>query len=654
MKTPIKLIISLAILTLTYSNSYCQYNNNFEEDIFSHYEEKSADVFDLLNAVNYNEELYNKGKILIDEHIRELKSKNLQIKPLKKQIQTIYKTTHSKFFKKYETKALFNNIFENGSYNCVTATALYGIIFNAFDINYSIRETPTHVYIIADTLGLQTLIESTLPGSGVMTFNEKYKKDLVEYLNENKIISDLEFESTTTEELFKKYYSKDKTINIFELAALQYYNMGIFLMEEDKFSGAATYLKKAEIIYPSTAISYNRYAAIQNALANDYNKKSYDGNLFGQFINSDIKDSSLIRTVTDYFNNISLELCINSPDINRYDTFYGNILSQCAIEKIPAEIQLKHHYFKAYNYGITGNYPASLSQIKKAYILDEDNLMVKELARETGINHLFLETRFKNQIDSFEYYFAELPFLLSNSLFQQQYVYYYMKVISDCFLYDNPDEGIIYYDRFLKAFDNYNIENYSDEHIGICFTVVSAYYLENENYTKALQIIDKGFELAPESLRLKQIKAEIENVRQRAKNKQKNSSSNYDIPVVYMDQNFVTPDELNKNVNEYFPGKWKAVSIIIEDMEQDLTTKESFEFDAKKNKDCTYSTNGIKEIGKWAYRKNSKCIYFVPDSDKDKYKVFKVKEMSADKIIILPYKDQKKPSPYSYILKPIK
>lgn len=647
---PILILVSIFVGCIP---TYSQYSTKFEAETFRLCEADSASFYDLLNALNYNQELYAKGKIQIDRHIKNLKSKKIHLKPLKKQIKTIYKTTHSKFFKKYDEKAFFNNIFENGNYNCVTASALYALLFDEFNINYSIRETPTHIYIIADTLGLQTLIESTLPGTGVMNFNGKFKKDFIEYLNKNKIISDKEFRNSTTDELFRKHYSKDKNIGLKELAAIQYCNKGVFLMQEEKFSGAALYFKKALEIYPSNSIVYNHYAAVQNALAKDYNKKEYDGKLYGQIVKSSLVDSSLISLMTDYFNNISLELCVNSPDIERFNKFYMDILSQCSVEDVPVGILNKYHYCKAYNYGISGNYRFALSEIKKAYLLNQDNLLVKELAKELAVKHMFIERRYKNQIDSLEYYFEELPFLIENQLFQQRYVYYYMKVISDCYKFNEPEEGNRYYNKFFQALEKYSINNYSEDHIILGFGTMIYYCIMGKDFTKAMQVVEKGLELAPESLKLKYVKLEIERAKQRVEQMAKNSNRLKSYinrqETIYVNLN----EDLKNKVYKHFPGKWKAVSIIIEDMEQELTKKESFEFVAKKNKNCTYTQNGKTENGKWAYRTKSKCIYFVPNYDKDKYKVFKVKEISGDKIVILPYKDQKRASPYKYVLKPI-
>lgn len=656
MKPYITLIMTFCFYFLPGKLVHSQHQTSFEKEAFERYSKDSIDAYDLLNAINFNQALYERGKKRIDEHINKLRAKKIQKKSLKKQIQTIYKITHAQFFRKYEMEAYFNNIFENGTYNCVTASALYALIFDAFDINYSIKETPSHVYLIADTSGQQTLIESTLPGSGVVTYNDKFKREFVEYLNTQKIISDDEFKTSTTQQLFKRYYTKDKSINLYQLAAIQYYNKGVFLMLDQKYSGAIIPLKKAASIYPSTNVNYNYYTSLKNALVIDYKEKTYDGQLFGQLIESSKKDSSMVELISGYFHNISLELCIQAPDINRYKTFYKDIQSETLLEDIPASIRYKYHYYLAYHNKVSDNLPIALSEIRKAYNVDRNNLLAQDLAKNIIGRNLAAEKSNKKRLDSLEKYFTEFPFLTKSKGFQHDYVLYYMKIISEGYMYEAPKEGEEYYVRFLRAMDRYNIQHFDEEHIVIGLGVMAGYYSEEKNnYTKALSIIDKAIQLVPESLKLKQIKKEIKQDQlAKARYKKYSAKSSSEIEIVYPSEREIRNKNLNDKVNEHFPGKWKATSIVIEDMEQKLNAKEVFQFIAKKNKDCTYIHNGKTEKGKWAYRIKSKCIYFVPDHDKDQYKVFRVKEVSENKLVIRPYKDQKTPSPYKYILKPIK
>ena len=258
-------LLVLSILLLVHHFAFAQFSNDFEKNAFAAVEANSPSSYDLLHAVNYNKALYDKGQQEIDAHIAALKAKKIDKKPLKKQIQTIYKSTHSRFLKKYEEEAYFNQIFENGNYNCVSASALYAIVFDQFEINYAIKETPTHVYLIADTNGLQTMIETTTPGTGVVPFNDAYKKESVDYMYANKMISEEEYSNTSTDALFKKLFLTDQSIDLNELAALQYYNKAIFLMGDEKYMGGADYLRKAALIYPSNGIVYNRHIALQNA-----------------------------------------------------------------------------------------------------------------------------------------------------------------------------------------------------------------------------------------------------------------------------------------------------------------------------------------------------------------------------------------------------
>lgn len=643
-----QIIFLLIFVFASTTFSYSQEDLTFEERILNNYKDSIPDVYDLLHTVNYDSKLHLEGKKKISSFIQELNNKGVQKKSLKKQIQTIYKKTHSNFFSKYDENAFFNDIFKNGNYNCVTASALYALIFDEFKINYSIRETPNHVYIIADTLGLQTLIESTLPGSGVMSFNAKYKKDYIEYLKDNKIISESEFQSETTEKLFKKYYTKDKSINKYELAAIQYYNKGIFLFNEEKYSGAAKNLAKALTIYPSNTIKYMHYAALQNALINDVKTKTFDGEIFGQIVKAAEEDESLQGLSKDYFNDVSHQLCIESPDIERYNTFFDNVTKVCPKEKIPSSILSKYHFYLAYNNGISSNYKKALEDVILAYNYDNDNLSINELAINLGTKHLFVESNYTDQIDNMEYYFEHLPFLTKNKMYQSQYTYYHMKVISEAFKYDNHKVGQKYYDKFVSDLTKYDLIHFSDDHISYGFSSAAYYYASKNNFKKAASVVSQGLDLAPSSYMLTDMKRELNKRKQYVLNMQnyKKSSSSTD---TYVDP----AEKLKQDLYKHFPGKWQAETIIIEDMEQALTPRESFELDAHTSKRCTYSQNDKIEEGKWAYRKVSRCIYFVPKNNKDGYKVFKLKEVTADKLVLIPFKDQKKPSPYKYVLKRI-
>src|SRR5690606_6287336 len=157
------------------------------------------------DLVNYNKHFAS--------GIVEVSSSRLDKKSPEKKIKTIYNTAHQHFLKKYEFKNHFSDIFTTGAYNCVSATALYAMIFNELDIPYSIKETPTHVYLISYPSTHSILVETTDPAGGYYVLNDKFKAQFVENLKESKLISEAEFRNSTTNDIFNEYYFTESDIS---------------------------------------------------------------------------------------------------------------------------------------------------------------------------------------------------------------------------------------------------------------------------------------------------------------------------------------------------------------------------------------------------------------------------------------------------------
>lgn len=195
------------------------YNSDFEKYVFTRLAALSSiDSIDLFIALDYkpaNADISKRVEIYADD----LKNKVNQL-PVAKKLKTVYKAVHSSFLTKYNEDIYFNDIFSSGEYNCVTASALYAFILTKLDIPYVIKETPNHVYLIADPNSTGFLIETTLPGEKIVQMDEKFKNNYVEYLHNNKIISNEDFQNKSTDQLFYEFYSKDKTISLKELAGI--------------------------------------------------------------------------------------------------------------------------------------------------------------------------------------------------------------------------------------------------------------------------------------------------------------------------------------------------------------------------------------------------------------------------------------------------
>ena len=63
-------------------------------------------------------------------------------------LNRLYRDLHESYLVKYNEGANIFDTFENGSFNCVAACAIYSMAFEELEIPYIIKEMPDHVYIV--------------------------------------------------------------------------------------------------------------------------------------------------------------------------------------------------------------------------------------------------------------------------------------------------------------------------------------------------------------------------------------------------------------------------------------------------------------------------------------------------------------------------
>ncbi len=136
---------------------HTRYFSTGEKDYFGLFLATSSEINEL-DVIKYERDFNN--------FLEDIRMKTAVDGKPEKKIKFIYKTTHNQYFKKYELQTGFAEIFRNGNFNCVTASALYGIILNKCNITFEVRETPVHVYLIAYPDKEKIKIESTDPAAG--------------------------------------------------------------------------------------------------------------------------------------------------------------------------------------------------------------------------------------------------------------------------------------------------------------------------------------------------------------------------------------------------------------------------------------------------------------------------------------------------------
>jgi tetratricopeptide (TPR) repeat protein len=130
----------------------------------------------------------------------------------------------------------FNQLFTEGSYNCVTGTALYAWLLGRLGYPVQIHETAFHAYLVVQAESTVYLFDATDPGSGFVAGAAAAGKRALWY---------------TGNEL-QKGVSFNRVISFRQLCGLQYYNQGVVAFNARDYDRSLAYLRKALELYPGS------------------------------------------------------------------------------------------------------------------------------------------------------------------------------------------------------------------------------------------------------------------------------------------------------------------------------------------------------------------------------------------------------------------
>jgi len=184
---------------------------------------------------------YNKilGKV---ERLRENSKTDEQL------LERLFYFTH-RGLKHYKTNAKFSAIFLSGDYDCVTSTALYGLLLKKLDFRFDIIEFPFHTLLIVHVNGRPILFDGTDPIGGFITDKDQVNERILSYQTDAGQI-------TFDQESFKK-------INLKNLIGLQFYNLSVESFNKRDYSQSKKLLEDAYFFYPSPRIKeLSRYISL--------------------------------------------------------------------------------------------------------------------------------------------------------------------------------------------------------------------------------------------------------------------------------------------------------------------------------------------------------------------------------------------------------
>jgi tetratricopeptide (TPR) repeat protein len=167
-----------------------------------------------------------------------------------KQLKQLFKDVQDAFLVRYSINALFPDLFINGDFNCLTASALFALLLDELKVPYRIHLTPDHVYVSALVQGSPVSIETTDPVRGVFVFTDRARRQYVEHLLKGKHISRHQIDSLGVDGALATVVRADSIISLRQLCGSHYYNSGVTLRDKGELDMALSQLAKALSLHP--------------------------------------------------------------------------------------------------------------------------------------------------------------------------------------------------------------------------------------------------------------------------------------------------------------------------------------------------------------------------------------------------------------------
>lgn len=159
-------------------------------------------------------------------------------------LEFVFNSTHRKFLRNFKEYTSFGQLLKNGSYNCLTATALYALILEQMDIRYEIIETNYHIFLKAYTTEGFVLMETTDPVKGFVTDEREIEARISTYKTN-------ELKENKNQDRYQLDCNLYNVVKLDEMAGLLHYNLAIAAHNDHQLELSIEHLDQATNLYNS-------------------------------------------------------------------------------------------------------------------------------------------------------------------------------------------------------------------------------------------------------------------------------------------------------------------------------------------------------------------------------------------------------------------
>jgi hypothetical protein len=159
-------------------------------------------------------------------------------------LKSVFTKTHKEYLRIYDVDASFSQLIDEGKYNCLTGTAIYGLLLTHLRYDFRIIETNYHIFLVVNCATGKIIFEATDPVMGFISDQSVVEKRLKAYEQNSQ-------RSNTTKD--KNIYSYNfqlfDEVSLKEMLGLLHYNEAVKAFNDHQLPTTVFYLDRAIRFY---------------------------------------------------------------------------------------------------------------------------------------------------------------------------------------------------------------------------------------------------------------------------------------------------------------------------------------------------------------------------------------------------------------------
>lgn len=434
----------------------------------------------------------------------------------KKRIKKIFADTKSEYLKRYSLYAFFSDIKIHDTYNCVTGSALFAIIFEELGIPYKVVEIPRHVYLIAYPGTLDYGIESTVTEEGVYNWTENNKSQAINFLIQSGEVKESEVRFKGVDAVLNEFFYTDIQEGFESLVGMQFFNYALLMSEQNNYPEALHYLERSESYGENQRSKMIKGAVLGTLIDETEIENTKLPEYLVRYYTILEKKSHKQRTLAN-FNYVTSEALVNRKDEAYLDSAENTIFRFLSDEEEQDLFLSCLDRAKAVWHYNRRQGEKALFYAKKGYERNPENKEFEDLIGSLIVPEVFslftAETFGIAFLDSLDSYEQRYPFLLETPEYINDVTMTYSNLVSSAYFYG--DFEVIEMNRCLERLEKLSHHPDLDKRevypqIGKAYGDISTYYFREKEYDEALKWINLALEFDAGSEALQRKKGYIE------------------------------------------------------------------------------------------------------------------------------------------------